>query len=85
MKIMHFQLYCIAVYLIFYSCSYFLMELPVLNLKLANIVYGAVVEGDLSFEDIVNFGFLLETIATAKYIKSCQKQKKTKNLALWIV
>lgn len=56
MKIMHFQLYCIAVYLIFYSCSYFLMELPVLNLKLANIVYGAVVEGDLSFEDIVNFG-----------------------------
>lgn len=50
MKIMHFQLYCI-----FYSFSYFLIKLPVLNLKLVNTVYGVVVEGDLSFEDIVNF------------------------------
>lgn len=85
MKITHLQLNCIALYLIFYSCSYFLIKLPVLNLKLVNIVYGAVVEGDLSFEDMVDSWILLQTLATVEHIKCCQKQKKTKKLAFLIV
>lgn len=78
MKIMRFQLHCVVLYLIFYSCLYLLIKLPVLNLKLVNIVYGAVVEGDLSFQDIGNSWFLLQTIATSEHTKCCQNQKKTK-------